>query len=261
MSNPFEQQKAIPEVKHIIAVSSGKGGVGKSTVTANLSIALSKLGAKVGLLDADIYGPSIPRMLGALNQIPEVNRENKLIPINRFNIVLMSLGLMVEDNQAIIWRGPMLFKALEQFLKDVQWGALDYLVIDLPPGTGDVQLTLAQKIPISGAISVCTPQNVALMDVKRSIDMWNKLNVPVLGLVENMSYYLSESNEKMSLFPRGELDQFLAQTQIPKIGEIPFVPKVATAAEIGIPFVESAPDSSVTKAFLEIAEAIIRKCP
>lgn len=262
MANTFDQQKPIPGIKHIIAVSSGKGGVGKSTVTTNLSMALTKLGQKVGLLDADIYGPSIPRMMGALNQIPEVNRDNKLIPINRFNISLMSLGLMVEDNQAIIWRGPMLFKALEQLLRDVQWGELDYLVIDLPPGTGDVQLTLAQKVPISGAISVCTPQNVALMDVKRSLDMWNKLNVPVLGLVENMSYYLAEgTEEKLAMFPKGELNQFLTQTQIPKIGEIPFVPKLATAGEIGIPLVESAPDSPVTKSFLEIAETVIRRCP
>ena len=185
-TSPFDQQQAIPGVKHIIAVSSGKGGVGKSTVATNLATALGQKN-KVGLLDADIYGPSIPRMLGSLNQKPAINKEQKIEPLLRYGIKLMSIGFLIDESSAVVWRGPMLFKAMDQFLRDVSWGDLDYLVVDLPPGTGDVQLSLAQKVPVSGAVMVSTPQNVSLTDVKRAVDMFNRVGIRMLGLVENMA--------------------------------------------------------------------------
>lgn len=259
MANPFEQQKPIPGVKHIIAISSGKGGVGKSTVSTHLAIALAQNGAKVGLLDADIYGPSVPRIFGVLNQTPPVNANNKLEPIERYNVKIMSMGLLVEDNQALIWRGPMLFKAIEQLLRDVHWGELDYLLVDLPPGTGDVQLTLCQKVPMSAAITISTPQNIALIDVTRSVDMFKKLNIPIFGLVENMAYYLAPNGERMALFPKGELDKYLKESEIPKLAEIPFTPNTSMGCEIGIPIVQSKPDSLEAKAFHELAEKIQRK--
>lgn len=259
--NPFDQQKPIPNVRHIIAVSSGKGGVGKSTVATNLALALSK-SAKVGLLDADIYGPSIPRMLGALNQKPEITADQKLQPLSRFGMKLMSIGFIIEENSAVVWRGPMLFKAMDQFLRDVQWGELDYLVVDLPPGTGDIQLSLAQKVPVSGAVIVSTPQNVALVDAKKAIDMWGRVAVPVLGVIENMSYMLAPgTNEKIQLFPKGEMDQYLDAKKLEKLSEVPFNPHVSLAGEAGIPIVEGSPNSVESKAFFAIAEKLRAKLP
>lgn len=259
MANPFDQQQPIPLVKHIIAISSGKGGVGKSTITSHLAIALAQKGAKVGLMDADIYGPSIPRMFGILNQAPPVNSNNKIEPIERYNVKIMSMGLLVEDNQALIWRGPMLFKAIEQFVRDVHWGELDYLLVDLPPGTGDVQLTLCQKVPMSAAITVSTPQNIALIDVTRSVDMFKKLNIPMFGLIENMSYFLTPNGERMGLFPKGELDKYLKESEIDKLAEIPFSQNTAMGCEIGIPIVQSKPDSVESKVFMDLAEKIQRR--
>lgn len=256
MANPFEQQRPIPGIKHIIAVSSGKGGVGKSTVSANLAVALAQLGAKVGLLDADIYGPSIPRMFGILTQTPPVNAQNKIEPVDRYSVKIMSMGLLVGDNQALIWRGPMLFKAIEQLLRDVEWGQLDYLLVDLPPGTGDVQLSLAQKVPMTAALTVSTPQNISLIDVTRSIDMFKKLNVPMFGVVENMSCYLAPSGERMPLFPRGELDNYLKENEIEKLAEIPFAQNTSLGSEIGMPVVHSKPESEEGKIFLKLAEKI-----
>lgn len=252
--NPFDQQRPIPGVSKIIAVSSGKGGVGKSTVAANLALALAKHGKKVGLLDADIYGPSVPRMFGLMNQKPEINAEQKIKPLSRYNMKLMSIGFLVEEDLAVVWRGPMLFKALDQFLRDVEWGELDYLVVDLPPGTGDVQLSLAQKVPVAGTVMVSTPQNVALADVKKSFDMWKRLSVPVLGVIENMSYMIAPgTGEKVQLFPKGEMKAFFDGAKIPWLGEIPFHPHVGLAGEMGIPVVESHPSSAEAKAFMEIA--------
>lgn len=256
--NPFEQQQPIPNVKHIIAVSSGKGGVGKSTVSTNLALALSKK-FKVGLLDADIYGPSIPRMLGALNQKPELNADQKLMPIVRYGMKLMSIGFLIDDQAAVVWRGPMLFKAMDQFLRDVDWGELDYLIVDLPPGTGDIQLSLAQKVPIAGAIAVTTPQNVALVDVKRALDMWNRVSVPILGVVENMSYMLNPVNgEKIQLFPKGELDAYVDAKKLKKLAQIPFNPSVSLGSEAGVPIVESHPTSPEAKALFELADLVQR---
>ena len=258
--NPFDRQKPIPNVKHIIAVSSGKGGVGKSTVSTNLALALSKSGQKVGLLDADIYGPSIPRMMGAINQKPTISADQKLQPLVRYGIKLMSIGFLVEENAAVVWRGPMLFKAMDQFFKDVQWEELDYLVIDLPPGTGDIQLSLAQMVPVSGVVVVSTPQNVALVDAKKAIDMWSRVSVPIIGMVENMSYLLAPgTGEKIQLFPKGEMDQYLDMKKILKIGEIPFNPSVSLSSEAGIPIVESSPNSIEAKAFLKVAEEIRKR--
>lgn len=256
--NPFEQQKPIEGVKRIIAVSSGKGGVGKSTVASNLALALSKKGKKVGLLDADIYGPSVPRMLGAVNQKPAITPEQKLIPLERYGMKIMSIGFLVEESLAVVWRGPMLFKAMDQFLRDVQWGQLDYLIVDLPPGTGDVQLSLAQKVPVAGTVMVTTPQNISLIDVKRAIDMWERVQVPVLGVIENMSYMLNPVNgERIQMFPRGELKSYMDHKKFPLLGEIPFNPSVGLACEAGIPVVESDSHGLEAQSFLKIADNLI----
>lgn len=254
--NPFEQKSPITGVKHIIAVSSGKGGVGKSTVATNLAVALAKKN-RVGLLDADIYGPSVPRMMGALNQKPTINAEQKLTPIERYGVKMMSLGFLVEEGAAVVWRGPMLFKAMDQFLRDVLWGELDYLIIDLPPGTGDVQLSLAQKVPVAGALVVCTPQNVALIDAQKAVDMFSRVQIPILGMIENMSYMLEPtSGQKIQLFPKGSLESYLKEKQIPKLAEIPFHPHVGLSGEAGVPVVESNSSSAEAAAFLSLASQI-----
>ncbi|MBC7370410.1 MAG: Mrp/NBP35 family ATP-binding protein [Bdellovibrionaceae bacterium] len=261
MASPFDQQQAIPGVKHIIAVSSGKGGVGKSTVATNLATALAQKN-RVGLLDADIYGPSIPRMLGSLNQKPNITPDQKIEPITRYNVKLMSIGFLIDENAAVVWRGPMLFKAMDQFLRDVQWGELDYLVIDLPPGTGDVQLSLAQKVPVAGALMVSTPQNVSLTDVKRAVDMYQRVGIPLLGLVENMSYMINPANgERMQLFPKGELEAYMKSQNIVKLGEVPFHPNVGLASEAGVPIVEANKSSAEAQEFLAIANRIRELLP
>jgi ATP-binding protein involved in chromosome partitioning len=255
-SNPFDQQVAIPGVKHIIAISSGKGGVGKSTVATNLAAALGQKN-RVGLLDADIYGPSIPRMLGSLHQKPTITAEQRLEPITRYGIKLMSIGFLIDENAAVVWRGPMLFKAMDQFLRDVNWGELDYLLVDLPPGTGDVQLSLAQKVPVAGAVMVTTPQNVSLTDVKRAVDMFNRVGIRLLGMVENMAFMINPVNgEKIQMFPKGELESFLQAKAIPKLGEVPFHPSVGLACEAGVPIVESHKNSAEALEFSRIADQI-----
>jgi ATP-binding protein involved in chromosome partitioning len=257
--NPFDQQRPIDGVARIIAVGSGKGGVGKSTISANLALSLAKQGRKVGLLDADIYGPSQPRLFGLINQRPKVSAEQRIEPLERYGIKIMSMGFLVDEGAAVVWRGPMLFKAMDQFFRDVDWGTLDDLIIDLPPGTGDVQLSVAQKVPLAGAIIVCTPQNVALADVKKSIDMFKRVGTPVLGLIENMSYFVDGDGNKHSMFPKGELNSYLDKERIPKLGELPFDPKLAQACEIGIPFVQSATENPSTKVFERIAEDLAQK--
>jgi ATP-binding protein involved in chromosome partitioning len=250
--NPFLQQTPIPNVRHIIAVGSGKGGVGKSTVAVNLALALKKAGKQVGLLDADIYGPSIPRMLGVADAKPDIAEGKKIVPVPAYGLKVMSMGFLVAEGLAVIWRGPMLFKAMDQFMRDVDWAPLDYLIVDLPPGTGDVALTLAQKVPVSGAVVVCTPQNIALADAKKAIDMFERINVPLLGVVENMAGMKTPSGEIIDLFPKGELDQFLRIKEIAKLGSLSFQPAVGQACEAGIPYLESEEDPEYREIALKI---------
>jgi ATP-binding protein involved in chromosome partitioning len=255
MSNPFDQQKPIPGVKKILAVSSGKGGVGKSTVSTHIALALKEKGLKIGLLDADIYGPSLPRMLGTLNQKPEI-ANNLIQPLLAGGLKTMSIGNLVDEDMAVVWRGPMLFKAMNQFLFEVDWSDTDILVIDLPPGTGDVQLSIAQKIPVTAAITVTTPQNIALADVKKSIDMFRRVNVPMIGVVENMAYFELPGGDRTSIFPKGELEDYLKKENIKKLGEVPLSPQIAQACEVGVPLFYK-PDSLQAKIFGEIAGRIL----
>lgn len=259
--NPFDQQKPIEGVKKIIAVSSGKGGVGKSTISSNLAIAMAQAGKSVGLLDADIYGPSQPRMMGALNQKPEITKHNKIKPIERHGIKIMSMGFLVDEDMAVAWRGPMLFKAMNQLFYDVEWGELDYLLVDLPPGTGDVQLSMVQKVPVSGALTVCTPQNIALADVKKSIDMFERVNVPMLGVVENMSYLYNpeKPEEKTQIFPKGDLKSFLDSRKIEHITEVPMFMEISMAREMGIPYTAQKSGDPISEAYKTMAQRVIQQ--
>ena len=246
------------DVRFKVAVASGKGGVGKSTVAANLALALSRLGQRVGLLDSDIYGPSQQMMMG-IDEKPFINPENQIVPIERFGVKVMSLGFLMDVDQPVIWRGPMVMKAVEQFLQDVAWGALDVLLVDLPPGTGDAQLTLTQKIHLSGAVIVTTPQDVSLIDARKGLAMFQKVNVPVLGIVENMSYYICpKCGNREEIFKHGGGERTATQLRVPFLGEIPLDPKVAIGGDSGTPIVAGEPKSGVTEAYLRIAEAILK---
>lgn len=253
--NPFDQQSSIAGVKKVLLVGSGKGGVGKSTVSANLAMALKNTGLNTAILDADIYGPSLPRLFGKLNAKPEITEGNKLQPIEAEGIQLMSIGFLIEEDSAVVWRGPMLFKAINQFTNDIGWKDVDVLVIDLPPGTGDVQLSLAQKVKIDGGVIVSTPQNLSLIDAKRALDMYERLQIPLMGWVENMSY-LEQGGEKIQLFQKGNIDGFMDDERIKKLVEIPFDPKLGTACETGMLYMKDAPDSTTAKAFNELASKI-----
>ena len=251
------QNILVPNVKSKIAVASGKGGVGKSTVATNLAIALAQDGAQVGLMDADAYGPSIPTMMGAKEQ-PQTSPEKKLIPIVRHGIKLMSIGFLVPDEQALIWRGPMLHSAVRQFLGDVIWGELDYLIIDLPPGTGDVALSLTQSIPLTGGVIVTTPQDVALADVRRGAAMLDKLGVPILGVVENMSYFsCPHCGERTDIFRRDGGTKTSEKLGTRFLGEIPLDAEVCTAGDLGVPIVASHPDSPQSQAFRNVSHQLV----
>ena len=253
------QNILIPNVKSKIAVASGKGGVGKSTVATNLAIALAQNGVQVGLMDADAYGPSIPTMMGAKEQ-PQTSPEKKLIPIVRHGIKLMSIGFLVPDEQALIWRGPMLHSAVRQFLGDVIWGELDYLIIDLPPGTGDVALSLTQSIPLTGGVIVTTPQDVALADVRRGAAMFDKLGVPILGVVENMSYFACpHCGERTDIFRRHGGVKTSEKLGTRFLGEIPLDAEVCTAGDLGVPIVASHHDSPQSQAFHHIATQLVEE--
>jgi len=260
--NPFESRKRIPKVKKVIAVASGKGGVGKSTVAVNLAAALKKKGYEVGYLDADMYGPSGPTMLGAKDKQVTATPDNKLIPPESHGIKIMSIGLLLpSEDTPVIWRGPVLFKALSQFLFDINWGEeLDFLVIDLPPGTGDVQITLGQTAEIDGAVIVTTPQDVALIDVKKGIQMFNEVQIPVLGIVENMSYFVCpDTGKKYEIFGKSRTEDIAKRYNTQLLGKIPIEPKVSEFADLGVPIVLAKEDSESAKAFMEIADRIIKK--
>jgi ATP-binding protein involved in chromosome partitioning len=245
-------------VKAIVAVASGKGGVGKSTVAVNLAVALALQGLKVGLLDADIYGPSLPRMLG-LTRRPEV-RGDRMQPLEAWGVKCMSIGFLVDEETPMIWRGPMVMGALEQMLGQVDWGTLDILVVDMPPGTGDAQLTMAQRVALTGAVIVSTPQDIALIDARRGVKMFERVNVPVLGLVENMSYYCCPNcGHRAELFGHGGARAEAARQNTTFLGEIPLVLEVRTASDAGTPIVAAAPESDPAKAFRAVADAVWAK--
>ena len=253
---PQQQNITLPNIKYKIAVASGKGGVGKSTVATNLAISLANAGGAVGLMDADAYGPSIPTMMGIQEQ-PKVSPERKLVPLVRHNIKLMSIGFMVPEEQAMIWRGPMLHSSIRQLLSDVEWGELDYLIIDLPPGTGDVALSLTQAIPLTGALIVTTPQDVALADVRRGVAMFERLGVPILGIIENMSYFLCpHCNEKTEIFRKDGGKNMSERFGVEFLGQIPLDAEVCTAGDIGVPIVAGHPESPQSEAFGAVAQEL-----
>ncbi len=252
---PPQPQAGIPGVAVIIAVASGKGGVGKSTVAVNLALSLSRLGLKTGLLDADIYGPSLPRLMG-ITEKPESDGK-KLKPIEKYGLKTMSIGFLVEEDQAMIWRGPMVQSALSQMLSDVEWAPLDVLVLDMPPGTGDAQLTIAQRVPLKGAVIVSTPQDIALIDVKKGITMFQKTHVPILGVVENMSMFVcSGCGAEHDIFGHGGAKLTAEKLGAPFLGEIPLVPRIRETSDAGTPISILAPDSAEALAFLEVAKKV-----
>jgi ATP-binding protein involved in chromosome partitioning len=246
----------IPGVRHIIAIASGKGGVGKSTVAANIAVALEQTGARVGLCDCDIYGPSISLMFGT-RQRPMATDENKIVPIEQYNLKLMSMGFLLDDASPAILRGPMVTRYTQQFLRQVEWGELDYLVLDLPPGTGDIQLTIVQTVALAGAIIVTTPQEVALIDARKAATMFDKVNVPVLGLVENMSYFVSPSdNKRYDIFGSGGGEREAKRLRVPLLGQIPIDIATREAGDRGIPIVAEDRQSPVGAEFRKIADAM-----
>ncbi|HKA63563.1 MAG TPA: Mrp/NBP35 family ATP-binding protein [Methylomirabilota bacterium] len=244
----------IPEVKHTIAVSSGKGGVGKSTVAVNLALALKQSGTQVGLVDVDVYGPDVPLMMGAKGR-PGMF-DNKIIPVEAHGIKIMSIGLLVAEREALVWRGPMIHSAVQQFLRDVNWGPLDYLVFDMPPGTGDAQLSLSQVVPLSGVVMVTTPQEVALLDVRKALGMFRKLNVPILGIVENMSYFVApDTGRRYGIFGEGGGQRVADEFGVPLLGQIPLEMETREGGDAGVPITVGKPDSAQAQAFRAIAAA------
>ena len=245
----------LPGVRNVVPVGSGKGGVGKSTVSANLAVALAQTGARVGLLDADIYGPSIPTILG-ITESPQPGTSG-ILPVNAYGVKVISSGFFLRPDQAVVWRGPMLAKMVEQFLTGVEWGDLDYLIVDLPPGTGDVQLTLCQRIPLTGAVVVSTPQDVALRVAEKAIAMFRQLRCPILGLIENMSYYVCpHCGERDNIFDTGGCERAAERWQAPLLGKIPLATGIRKASDSGRPVVLEDPKSPSAAAFLEIARSL-----
>lgn len=247
---------ALGQIGRIIAVASGKGGVGKSTTACNLALAFATRGLKVGVLDADIYGPSMPKLF-ALKGQPRITSGRTLVPLEAYGCKVMSIGFVVEPDNAMIWRGPMVASAITQMLRDVAWGELDVLVVDMPPGTGDAQLTLAQQTPLAGAVIVSTPQDLSLIDARRGITMFRNVGVPVLGLIENMSYFLCDScGKRHHIFGHGGARAEAAKLGVRFLGEVPIEPIIAERSDAGLPIVVSAPDDPAARAYLEIADAV-----
>ncbi len=251
--SPMSRQAEIPGIAAVIAVASGKGGVGKSTTALNLALGLRDLGLRVGLLDADIYGPSVPRLTG-IHEKPQLDDTRKMIPIRRFGLSIMSIGFLVEEDTAMIWRGPMVMSAITQMLRDVAWGALDVLVVDMPPGTGDAQLTLAQNVPLKGAIIISTPQDLSLIDARRGLAMFRKVNVPVFGIIENMSYFqCPHCGTQSDIFGHGGARHEAERLGVPFLGEIPLHISIRTTSDSGTPVVESEPNGPHAAIYRSIA--------
>jgi ATP-binding protein involved in chromosome partitioning len=253
---PEKRTELLRDVRHVVAVASGKGGVGKSTATANLAVALANAGAKVGVLDADVYGPSMSLMFGIV-RAPEINEQKKLVPVASRGIKIVSMAMFDEGEKGVIWRGPMVSQMIQNFIHNVVWGELDYLLIDMPPGTGDVQLTLTQSAPISGAVILTTPQDVSVLDAKKGLQMFRRVNVPVLGIVENMSYFVCDNcDKKHYIFRSGGGRRVAESLGVPFLGEIPLEPEVAEGGEAGTPIVERRPDSPASRAYKAIAGVV-----
>jgi len=257
-SSPFSGQNKVAGIKRIVAVASGKGGVGKSTCSANLACSLKHLGATVGLLDCDIYGPSIPLMMGTRDK-PTISAEEKMVPPRHHGVKLMSMGFLLEGDQPVIWRGPMIVKTIQQFFHAVEWGELDYLIVDLPPGTGDAQLTLCQTVPLDGGVIVTTPQEASLGVVRKGIAMFTKVNVPILGIVENMSYYVTPTGDRVEIFGHGGGQKEADRQKAPFLGEIPLYTEIREGGDSGIPVVVSSPDKPYGQAFIGIAEKLVEQ--
>jgi len=255
---PDAKETLLPGVKRIIAVASGKGGVGKSTVSANLAVALAQTGEKVGLMDADIYGPNIPMMMGV--PAPPGKEGHKIKPAEAHGVKIISMGFFVPENTAVVWRGPMVHTAIQQFFRDVWWGELDYLLIDLPPGTGDAQLSVSQIVPLTGVVTVTTPQEVALFDVRKGIMMFKKVNVPLLGIIENMSFFVcGHCGERTDIFSSAGGERAAQTFDVPFLGRIPLDPAIREGGDAGTPLVVAAPESPQTQAFRAVAEALKKR--
>ncbi len=256
-AGPRPARTGIPGIGAIVAIASGKGGVGKSTVAVNVACALVRAGASVGLLDADVYGPSVPIMLGLGDERPQVRPDRRIVPIEKFGLRAISMGMFVGERTPVIWRGPMVTKLITEFFRNVEWGELDYLVLDLPPGTGDAQLTVAQQVPLAGGVIVTTPQDVALLDVKRGITMFQQVNAPVLGVVENMSFHVcSGCGARAEIFGHGGGEAMARQFGVPFLGAIPLVREIRAAGDRGIPIVVADSEHPQSRAFTEIAGAV-----
>jgi len=255
-----QDSSLIPGVRRVIAVASGKGGVGKSTVAVNLAVSLARADYSVGLLDADIYGPSVPMMMGLSGSKPRVGSDGKtLLPFDQHGVRVMSLGFILDVDTPVIWRGPMVMKAIEQLLGDVAWGELDFLIVDLPPGTGDAQLTLTQKVPLSGCVVVTTPQDVALIDARKGLGMFKKVNVPVLGIIENMSSFVCpQCGTVTDIFKKGGGERTAAELDVDFLGSIPLDPAIALGGDSGVPIVVAEPEGDHSRAFARIAESVAR---
>jgi ATP-binding protein involved in chromosome partitioning len=246
-------RQAVPGIRNILAVGAGKGGVGKSTTSVNLALALLRKGARVGLMDADVYGPNLPQMLGVTDP-PEVTDDKKMIPVVAHGLKVISMGMLIPPDQPVIWRGPMLHGAVQQFMREVAWGELDYLVIDLPPGTGDVALSLSQSVPLAGAVLVTTPQGVSVSDVRKAVQMFRQLNIPILGVVENMSYFVcGHCNQRTDIFGQGGGQRMAQDMGIPFLGEVPIDTRVRSGGDEGQPIVVAAPDAPAAQAFEAVA--------
>jgi ATP-binding protein involved in chromosome partitioning len=257
-ANPFANQNRVAGVKRIIAIASGKGGVGKSTVSANLACALKHLGARVGLLDCDIYGPSIPLMMG-VHERPTISPQEQLVPPLGHGVKVMSIGLLLTDEQPVIWRGPMIAKTIQQFLMAVEWGELDFLLVDLPPGTGDAQLSLCQTVPLDGGVIVTTPQEASLGVVRKGIAMFNKVNVPIFGIVENMSYFTAPNGDRVEIFGHGGGQAEAGRQNVPFLGEVPIFLEIREGGDQGVPVVVSAPNGPAAQVFIQIAASLRKR--